>query len=117
MTLETLIQRAKTLGASDIHLEAGLPMCFRIRGILKSSGEPVTGTTLNSMARSVLSDAAWNEFLVRRSFDLAKTISGVRCRINILHSARGIGFAIRLLSNFRATIKSLNLHPELGRLV
>jgi twitching motility protein PilT len=48
---------------------------------------------------------------------LSKTISGVRCRINVLQTSRGIGFAIRLLSAFQATIENLNLHPDLKKIV
>ena len=56
-------------------------------------------------------------FLERRSFDLSQTIRGVRCRINILQTARGVGLAIRLLSAFQATVEKLNLHPDLKKLV
>jgi len=31
-------------------------------------------------------------------------IAGVRCRINILQSARGVGFAVRLLASFQAMV-------------
>ncbi|MGZ5544724.1 MAG: type IV pilus twitching motility protein PilT, partial [Limisphaerales bacterium] len=44
-------------------------------------------------------------------------IRGARCRINILQSSRGIGFAIRLLPAFQATLETLNLHPDLKKLV
>jgi twitching motility protein PilT len=53
--------------------------------------------------------------LERRSFDLSKTIQGIRCRINILHTARGVGMAIRLLASFQATVEKLNLHPDLKK--
>jgi twitching motility protein PilT len=48
---------------------------------------------------------------------LSRTIHGVRCRINILQTSRGIGFAIRLLSAFQTTLEKLNLHPDLKKLV
>jgi twitching motility protein PilT len=35
----------------------------------------------------------------------------------VLRTSRGVGFAIRLLTNSHATLKSLNLHPDLVRLV
>src|SRR5262249_17458989 len=56
-------------------------------------------------------------FLERRSFDLSKTIRGIRCRINIFQTSRGVGFAVRLLASFQATIEKLNLHPDLKKLV
>jgi twitching motility protein PilT len=117
MKLESLIRVAKEQGASDIHLEGGLPMALRVRGNLRMSGEPIAAAALTALAREVLSDETWAEFTERRSFDLSRTVLGIRCRINILRSARGIGFAIRLLSAFGATIKKLNLHPDLKRLV
>ena len=41
----------------------------------------------------------------------------MRCRINILQTSRGVGFAIRLLASFQATVEKLNLHPDLKKLV
>jgi twitching motility protein PilT len=69
------------------------------------------------MARHLLGDDHWHHFLERRSFDMSKTIQGVRCRINVLQSSRGVGFAIRLLASFQATLEKLNLHPDLRKLI
>src|SRR3974390_1201391 len=48
---------------------------------------------------------------------MSKTVHGVRCRINILQTSRGVGLAIRLLASFQATVEKLNLHPDLKKLV
>jgi twitching motility protein PilT len=117
MKLETLIAVAREQGASDLHLEPGLPATLRVRGALRAVGEAASAKMLLEFAREVVGAEHWNEFLERRSFDLSRTISGVRCRINILQSARGVGFAIRLLSTFQATIENLNLHPDLKKIV
>ncbi|HTD65660.1 MAG TPA: PilT/PilU family type 4a pilus ATPase [Candidatus Limnocylindria bacterium] len=117
MNLETLISVAREQGASDLHLEPGLPATLRVRGALRTMGEAVSPKTLVEFARDVIGNQHWNEFLARHSFDLSKTISRVRCRINILQTSRGVGFAIRLLSTFQATVENLNLHPDLKRLV
>ena len=69
------------------------------------------------MARELLSGERWEDFCMRQSADLSKTVRGVRCRINILRSARGIGFCVRLLSSFVASTKKLNLHPDLSKLM
>jgi twitching motility protein PilT len=116
MDLETLIATARQQGASDLHLEAGLPAALRIRGTLRTAGEPIAPQTLSDFAREILGEQ-WQHFLERRSADLSKTISGVRCRINILQTARGVGFAIRLLASFQATIETLNLHPDFKKFV
>jgi twitching motility protein PilT len=69
------------------------------------------------MAREVVGEERWADFLERRSCDAARTIDGVRCRINVLCTSRGVGMAIRFLAGFQATLERLNLHPELARLV
>jgi twitching motility protein PilT len=117
MDLESLVGLAQQNGASDLHLESGLPAALRVRGTLRTVGEPIPGKTLLEMARHVLGDDHWQHFLERRSFDMSKTIQGVRCRINVLQSSRGVGFAIRLLASFQATLEKLNLHPDLRKLV
>jgi len=114
--LDSLVAKARELGASDIHLEGGLPSAFRVQGDLRLAGEPLTAASLASVARELLGDGAWDEFQARGSFDLSRAISGVRCRINVLQSSRGVGLAIRLLSSFQATLASLNLHPDLRKL-
>jgi len=117
MELESLIESAAANGASDLHLEGGMPAALRVRGALRVAGDPIAPKLLTEMARELIGETQWPAFLERRSFDLSRTIRGVRCRINILHTSRGVGLAIRLLSSFQATIEQLNLHPDLKKLV
>src|SRR5262245_21792380 len=117
MNLETLIGAAKEQGASDLHLEAGLPASLRIRGALRTTGEPIAAKELIEAARRLIGPDQWPHFLERRSFDLSRSIHGVRCRINILQTARGIGFAVRLLASTQLTVERLNLHPDLRKLL
>ena len=117
MDLDSLVSLALNNGASDLHLEAGLPAALRIRGTLRTVGEPVAGRVLLEMARAAIGEEQWARFLERRSFDFSKTIHGVRCRINVLQTSHGVGFAIRLLATFQATVEKLNLHPDLKKLV
>ena len=117
MDLESLVSMAQANGASDLHLEAGLPAALRIRGTLRTAGEPLPPQGLLEIARRVIGEEQWSRFLERRSFDFSRTICGVRCRINILQTSRGVGFAIRLLATFQATVEKLNLHPDLKKLI
>ncbi|MBN1335349.1 MAG: Flp pilus assembly complex ATPase component TadA [Deltaproteobacteria bacterium] len=117
MDVGAWIERAKEMGASDLHLEPGHPATYRIRGALRSSGDRLGGEAVAALARGLLGEAAWGAFLERGSADLSRTIHGVRCRVNVLRSARGAGLAIRLLHAPAATLKSLNLHPDLLQLV
>ncbi|HEV2435408.1 MAG TPA: PilT/PilU family type 4a pilus ATPase [Verrucomicrobiae bacterium] len=117
MELESLIESAAANGASDLHLEAGMPAALRIRGALRVAGEPIAPKTLLDMARTLIGESQWPAFLERRSYDLSKTVRGIRCRINVLQSSRGVGMAIRLLAAFQATVEKLNLLPDLKKLV
>jgi twitching motility protein PilT len=117
MDLEGLIGLAQSQGASDLHLEPGLPAAVRVRGTLQTSGEPIPARWLFEQAQVLIGEAQWPRFLERRSFDCSRTLRGVRCRMNVLQTSRGIGFAIRLLASFQATVERLNLHPDLKKLV
>src|SRR5580765_5011522 len=117
MDLDSLVGLAQSNGASDLHLESGLPAALRVRGALRTTGEPLPAKTLLEMARNVIGEAQWPRFIEQRSADLSKTIHGVRCRINVLQTSRGVGFAIRLLASFQATLEKLNLHPDLKKLI
>jgi twitching motility protein PilT len=116
MKLETLIAQAKDRGATDLHLEGGLAPAMRIRGELQLSGEAVSSQDLQALARELIPADQWNAFVQQRSFDLSRTLLGVRCRINVLNSSRGVGFAIRLLAGFQATLAKINVHPDLKKL-
>ena len=115
-TLPELIRTAYALRASDLHLEPGLPPAFRVDGALSLTGPPVAGGTVREMARSIAGTEGWDEFRRVRSLDLSKSIAGVRCRINVLHTRRGVGMAVRLLTTATATVDSLNLHPSIREL-
>lgn len=117
MKLESLIALAKEQGASDLHLEPGLPLGLRVRGALRMSGEAIPGAATMSAARELLSDEGWSQFQEKWSADISRRLSGVRCRINVFRTGRGIALAIRLLSSTPPTLRTLNLHPDLARLV
>jgi twitching motility protein PilT len=117
MNLDSWIDLARQRGASDLHLEPGLPAALRIRGALVLVGEPCSAAELAAMARELLGPDRWPHFLEQRSFDLSRTLRGVRCRVNLLFTLRGVGLAVRLLSTFQPTLERLNLHPDLRRLV
>src|ERR1051326_2629982 len=74
MDLETLIGAARQQGASDLHLEAGLPPALRVRGSLRTSGEPVPARILSEWAHQLLGEGPWQQFLERRSADISRTL-------------------------------------------
>jgi twitching motility protein PilT len=117
MRLDPLVDLARKSGASDLHLEPGLPAALRVRGALRTVGEPLPGEALLAAAKELLGRELWPSFIERRSADLGRTIQGVRCRVNAFCTLRGVGLAIRLLAPFSASLERLNLHPDLEKIV
>ncbi len=114
--LDTWITTARQHGASDLHVEAGMPLAVRVRGDLRTLGDPLPGTEVLAAARQVVGNQ-WSSFVERRSFDASRVLQGVQCRINVMATARGVGMAVRLLAGFQPTLDGLNLHPDFRRLV
>ncbi len=116
MRLDPFVGLARSAGASDLHLEPGFPAAIRVRGELRNVGEPVAASAILAMAKELLEEEPWSAFLERRSADLARTIQGIRCRVNAFCTARGVGMSIRLLAPFQASLERLNLHPDLKKI-
>jgi twitching motility protein PilT len=116
MALQDWVRKGRELGASDLHIEADTALVARVRGQLSPIGPAVAGSALQSMVRELLGSEGWSQFLTRGSADLSRTLGGVRCRINIFQTVRGVAMAVRLLSSFQNNLRSCNLHPELKKL-
>jgi Tfp pilus assembly pilus retraction ATPase PilT len=113
--LNALIRTGRDRGASDIHLEPNLPATFRVSSGLVASNKQLSRDETQAIARALLGeDHRWQAFLKKGSADLASSIEGVGCRINILGTSHGVGLAIRLLSPIVPTVETLNLHPSLN---
>lgn len=117
MTLKAWVQKARELGASDVHLEAGTVPVVRVRGELVGIAEPLPPAYLEQVAQSLLGAEAWEIFAARGSADISMAFGGVRCRINVYRTIRGLAVAVRLLSPAVSGLRACNLHPDLRRLV
>jgi twitching motility protein PilT len=117
MTLfEEWIEKARTLGASDLHLESNTPPVVRVRGELQTVGAMVPGTVLVQTAQDLLGADCWEEFKQRGSADIAVSIRGVRCRASFFKTVRGLAIAVRLLAPSIKDIRACNLHPDFRKL-
>src|SRR5580700_2069630 len=117
MSFKDSILRARTAGASDLHLEAGTPVVARVRGQLTPLGEVLTGVQLTEMAKELLTAEDWADFNSRGSADISLVVAGTRCRINFYRTIRGLAMATRLLASSVGDLRACNLHPDLRRLV
>jgi twitching motility protein PilT len=116
MNFRDLIVRARELGASDLHAEAGSALAFRIRGVLQATSDIATAPELTRIARELLGDEGWGVFRARGSADVSLDVAGIRCRVNVYRTIRGVALAVRLLAPSIKDLKSCNLHPDLHRL-
>ncbi len=111
MDVEKLIEHAHMQGASDIHLVCGLPPKFRVNGTLVSA----TDTALtHEDCEAVAQELAGERFRQVEhigELDLAKTIAGVRVRVNLFRAQGHINAALRLLSDVIPPLESLGLPP------
>ncbi len=117
MIVDEWIEHAWSLGASDLHLEAGTPLVARVRGDLQTVGAVVTGETLIQAAQDFLGAEGWAQFRERGSADMSVAIGGVRCRVNFYRTVRGVAAAIRLLAPTIKDLQGCNLHPDFRRLI
>ncbi len=117
MLFDEWIEQAYALGASDLHLEAETPVLVRVRGDLQAAGGTVGGGTLLQVGRELLGAERWAHFQERGSADLSETIAGIRCRINLFRTVRGMAAAIRLLSPVIKDLRACNLHPDIRRFI
>ncbi|HEV7612285.1 MAG TPA: ATPase, T2SS/T4P/T4SS family [Steroidobacteraceae bacterium] len=117
MIVDEWIEHAWSLGASDLHLEAGTPLVARIRGDLQTVGGLIPGDLLAQAAHHLLGVAGWTQFTQHGSADISMAIGGVRCRVNFFQTVRGIAAAIRLLTPSIKDLQGCNLHPDFRKLV
>jgi twitching motility protein PilT len=113
MNLEALVRAAYSRGASDVHVEAARPIVARVRGDLERLADSPSPAETEAAARALVDEPHWIELSERRSHDFSRQLAGIRCRINVFHTSRGVAFALRLLADATPTIETLNLLPEL----
>jgi twitching motility protein PilT len=116
MIFEEWIRKARELGASDLHAEAGGPLIVRVRGKLQPLGEASSVVDLQRTGEQLLGADGWARLASRGSADISLEVAGTRCRINLFRTVRGIAFAVRLLAPSIKDLDSCNLHPDLRRL-
>jgi twitching motility protein PilT len=116
MTLKAWVQKGRELGASDLHLEGGTAGVARVRGELHPIGEALSAAYVEQVSHSILDAEAWNAFVARGSADVSVAVGGVRCRVNVFRTIRGIALAVRLLTPSVNGLRASNLHPDLRKL-
>ncbi|HPC74523.1 MAG TPA: ATPase, T2SS/T4P/T4SS family, partial [Syntrophales bacterium] len=112
-----VIAAAVREGFSDVHIAGGHPIVFRKNGRIQSE-ESVRWTPqeIDALVRKLLTPAQLRELAREWSTDLSLSVHGVRLRLNVFSTTRGLSLAIRLLPGVIPTIEKLNLHPSLQQI-
>ena len=106
-----IVMAAHGLGASDVHIAAGLPVRVRVDGDLRDLDEGVVGQDdCERLAREVAGEA-FSQVKHMGELDMAGTYAGVRCRLNLYRSRGSICLAVRLLADSIPDLDSLGLPP------
>jgi twitching motility protein PilT len=110
--LDRVLNAARQLGASDVHLKAGLPPIFRIKGDLRTVRDvpALTREAIASFAVHMMSDRQRADFEQNLDLDLAYgTPDGVRYRVNLFQQRGSIGMVLRLIPPEVPPFDRLNL--------
>ena len=98
--LDRVLQAARQLGASDVHLKAGLPPVFRIKGDLRTVRDvpPLSKEVLGEFAQAMMSARLRDQFEKTWDVDLAySTQDGARYRVNVFQQRGSVGLVMRLI--------------------
>jgi twitching motility protein PilT len=110
--LDRVLNAARQLGASDVHLKAGLPPIFRIKGELRTVRDvpALTREAIATFAVHMMSDKQRADFEEHLDIDLAYgTPDGVRYRVNLFQQRGSVGMVLRLIPPEVPDFSRLNL--------
>jgi twitching motility protein PilT len=110
--LDRVLQAARQLNASDVHLKAGLPPIFRIKGELRTVRDvpPLSREAVHEFALAMMNDRQRETFEKTWDLDLAyATADGVRYRVNVLQQRGTVGVVMRLIPPDVPPFEKLNL--------
>ncbi|HEX9896637.1 MAG TPA: PilT/PilU family type 4a pilus ATPase [Dehalococcoidales bacterium] len=112
MKIDVLFKRAVDMGASDVHLRAGIPPILRIDGRLRRQEDfsVLTNDDAMEMLEQIASQEQRNRLFAEKELDFAYAFgSSARFRINAMWQRRMLSIACRLLPFAIPSIDELEL--------
>lgn len=116
---DRVLQAARKLGASDVHLKVGLPPVFRIRGALRTLKDvpPMTADVVDTFAVNIMNERLHRKFLEQHEVDLAyATEDGSRYRVNVFQQRGDTGMVLRVIASEIPPLERLNLPSRVREL-
>jgi twitching motility protein PilT len=112
MDIVSLLKKADSLGASDLHIKVGSPPVLRINGELTpvTSEKRVSPEDVLEVAYSVLTNEQKEQFRKDKDLDFAYSVPGIgRFRCNVFIQRGTIGIVFRVIPIKIPTIEELHL--------
>lgn len=109
---DRVLQAARKLGASDVHLKVGLPPIFRIRGSLRTLKDvpPINNEVVMTFAVNIMNERQHKTFMEKCEVDLAYgTPDGGRYRVNVFRQRGNTGMVMRVIPSDIPPFERLNL--------
>lgn len=109
--IQGILIKAKEKGASDVHLNIGIPPMFRINGKMTRSEFPeLANNDVHELIYSIISDKQKEDFQKDKQLDFSYEIENVsRFRINIFKHRLGEAAVIRLIPTEILSVEQLGL--------
>ena len=118
-TIQQMLGAMKGLGASDLHLKAGMPPFYRVGGHLRSASRPpITGEEIDELMTPVIPKTRRQFFEDHGDLDFSTEIGeGERFRVNIFRAGTKMNAAIRRVNSEIPTYDVLHLPPVYSQLI
>jgi twitching motility protein PilT len=112
--LPSVLEEARRVGASDLHVVAGRPALFRVSGELKPDGEVLGVAKVEQWLRALVPERLRPVLEVDGSCDFAYEHPAFgRFRVNVSRQRTGLKGSFRLVTRELPTLPSLGLPLEL----
>lgn len=111
MNITKLIEKARARRASDLHLVCGLSPRCRVDGQIRELDPEILTEEQSRLCAMELAGDSFDHLEKNGEVDLALTVAGVRCRINVFRQQGSYSAAIRLLNDTIPTLAELGLPP------
>jgi twitching motility protein PilT len=122
MEMKTLLETAVRIGASDLHLSAGLPPMVRIHGDAAPLEDwtegPLSAGAVAGLIGSLFDERQRAEWDAKKEYDFSLGVPGLcRFRGNAYHQVRGPAVALRVIPTSVRSLEDLGAPPALHDLM
>jgi twitching motility protein PilT len=118
MRIKELLEQMVQLGASDLHIKAGIPATVRVHGKLQRLNHPAPSPKdMEETARQILTGTQREKFEKTREIDFAFGVTGLaRFRANFYVQRNTIAMVFRHVPVTIRSVDELNLPPVIAEL-